>query len=47
MAFLLYDTFGFPLELTIEVASEHGFHVDEIGFYEQLRRQKELSRSAK
>ena len=47
MAFLLYDTFGFPLELTIEVASEHGFHVDEIGFYEQLRRQKELSRSAR
>lgn len=47
MAFLLYDTFGFPLELTIEVASEHGFHVDEIGFNEQLRKQKELSRSAR
>ena len=42
MAFLLYDTFGFPLELTIEVASEHGFHVDEIGFNEQLRKTKRI-----
>lgn len=47
MTFLLYDTFGFPLELTIEVASEHGYRVDEYGFYEQLNRQKELSRSAR
>lgn len=47
MTFLLYDTFGFPLELTIEVASEHGFRVDEYGFYEQLNRQKEMSRNAR
>ena len=47
IAFLLYDTFGFPLELTLEVAQEHGFIVDEVGFKEELNRQKELSRSAR
>ncbi|MDR1620055.1 MAG: alanine--tRNA ligase [Clostridiales bacterium] len=32
--FRLYDTFGFPLEFTIELAREHGFHVDEQGYHE-------------
>ena len=31
-AFYLYDTFGFPLELTIEMAGEDGMTVDESGF---------------
>ena len=47
IAFLLYDTFGFPLELTLEVALENGFTVDEDGFKKELNRQKELSRSSR
>lgn len=45
--FLLYDTFGFPLELTIEAASEHNVLVDEVGFAEQLNLQKTRARSAR
>ena len=40
-AFLLYDTFGFPIELTLEVVEEAGFKLDLDGFYQQLERQKE------
>ena len=47
VAFLLYDTFGFPLELTLEVANEYGFTVDEEGFKGELKRQKENSRNAR
>lgn len=46
-AFLLYDTFGFPIELTIEVASENGFSVDLDGFNQELLRQKETSRASR
>ncbi len=46
-SFLLYDTFGFPFELTMEVASEHGFSVDEEGFKEMLQLQKERARNAR
>lgn len=46
-AFLLYDTFGFPLELTLEVASEHGFSVDVDGFNHELERQKARARGAR
>ena len=45
--FLLYDTFGFPLELTIEAASEHNVLVDEKGFAEQLNLQKTRARAAR
>ena len=45
--FLLYDTFGFPLELTIEAASEHNVLVDEVGFAEQLNLQKTRARAAR
>ena len=34
LAFKLYDTYGFPIELTVELAKEHGFTVDEKGFNE-------------
>ncbi len=43
-AFLLYDTFGFPVELTIEVAKEHGITVDINEYNEYLEAQKERSR---
>jgi alanyl-tRNA synthetase len=36
-AFKLYDTYGYPIELTKELASEHGFTVDEEGFRKPLR----------
>lgn len=47
VAFLLYDTFGFPFELTLEMALENGFTVDEVGFKKELNRQKELSRNSR
>ncbi len=47
VAFKLYDTYGFPIELTIEIASEHQLEVDEAGFYEQMRLQKERARNAR
>ena len=46
VAFKLYDTHGFPLELTQEVAAEHGFTVDVSGFEQSMQRQQERSRSA-
>ena len=44
-AFRLYDTFGFPLELTIELATEKGFTVDEKGFEEAFKAHQELSKA--
>jgi len=46
-AFLLYDTFGFPLELTLEVAEEYGFSVDIDGFNEELEKQKIRARNSR
>ena len=43
-AFTLYDTHGFPLELTIEMAAEHGFEVDVNGYREAFEKHQELSR---
>jgi alanyl-tRNA synthetase len=45
VAFKLYDTHGFPLELTQEVASEHGFTVGIPAFEKAMERQQERSRS--
>lgn len=45
VAFRLYDTFGFPLELTEELASENGFAVDKEGFKEAEKKHQELSRT--
>jgi alanyl-tRNA synthetase len=44
-AFYLFSTFGFPLELTKEIASEHDMAVDEEGFHEEFKKHQELSRT--
>ena len=44
-AFYLYDTFGFPLELTVELAEEEGLTVDEDGFAKAMEEQKQLARN--
>lgn len=46
-AFKLYDTFGFPLELTRELCDYMGVEVDELGFQSEMERQKERARSAR
>lgn len=45
-AFHLFDTYGFPLELTVELASELGLKVDEEGFANKFREHQEKSRTA-
>ena len=44
-AFYLYETFGFPLELTVEMAKEHNFEVDKDGFAAAYEKHQALSRS--
>jgi len=44
-AFRLYDTFGFPIEMTIEMADERGIKVDEAGFRQAFEAHQELARS--
>ncbi len=46
LAFKLYDTFGFPIELTQEEASNKGLNVDIKGFEEKFKAHQELSRTA-
>ena len=45
-AFKLYDTFGFPVDLTAVVAKERGFNVDMKGFDAEMERQRERARSS-
>lgn len=45
LAFKLYDTYGFPLELTVELAQEKGIKVDEEGFAQKFKEHQEKSRA--
>ena len=46
-AFMLYDTYGFPLELTVEIAEESGFTVDKEGFQVEMKAQQDRARAAR
>ncbi|MFA5005987.1 MAG: alanine--tRNA ligase [Candidatus Izemoplasmatales bacterium] len=46
-AFVLYDTYGFPIELTAEYAEERGLSVDLAGFQAEMEKQKERARNAR
>ena len=46
-AFKLYDTFGFPIDLTIEMAKDEGLSVDEDAFHALMQEQKERAREAR
>ena len=45
-AFYLYDTYGFPLELTVELLEEEGLKVDEEGFASSMEEQKRMARES-
>jgi alanyl-tRNA synthetase len=44
--FRLHDTFGFPLDLTREIAQEHGIQIDEAGFRLEMNQQRDMARKA-
>lgn len=46
-AFKLYDTFGFPIDLTLEILSERNMRADEKSFHELMRQQRERARAAR
>lgn len=46
-AFKLYDTYGFPLDLTKEILEEKGFQIDEDGFQACMQKQRETARKAR
>ncbi|MDO4475588.1 MAG: alanine--tRNA ligase [Lachnospiraceae bacterium] len=46
-AFMLYDTYGFPLDLTREILEEKGYGVDEQGFEACMKQQREKARNAR
>ena len=46
LAFKLYDTYGFPLDLTADVARERNLKVDEAGFNAAMDKQREQARAA-
>ncbi len=46
-AFKLYDTYGFPIDLTTEMVAEQGMTVDEDGFHKLMQEQKERARKAR
>jgi alanyl-tRNA synthetase len=45
-AFVLFSTYGFPLELTLELANEKNMSVDQKGFAQEMKKHQELSRTA-
>ncbi|HIQ39987.1 MAG TPA: alanine--tRNA ligase, partial [Sulfurivirga caldicuralii] len=46
VVFKLYDTYGFPLDLTADIARERGLKIDEAGFEAEMRKQRERARAA-
>jgi alanyl-tRNA synthetase len=46
IAFKLYDTYGFPVDLTADIAREQGLHIDLDGFNQLMRQQREQSQAA-
>ncbi len=46
-AFLLYDTYGYPFEITLEFANEHNLTIDKSSFDEAMQRQKEMARGSR
>jgi len=46
-AFKLYDTYGFPLDLTVDYANENGFSVDNSGFEKEMEEQRNRARAAR
>jgi len=46
LVFELFDTYGFPVDLTRLIASEHALNVDEVGFEKEMQQQKNRSRAA-
>lgn len=46
MVFKLHDTYGFPLDLTREIAEENGLGIDEVGFKKEMDAQKQKARDA-
>ena len=46
VVFKLYDTYGFPVDLTADIARERGLKIDEAGFEEAMRKQRERARAA-
>ncbi len=47
IAFKLYDTYGFPLDLTQMICKERGFNVDEAGFNSEMDKQRQMARDAR
>lgn len=45
-AFTLFDTYGFPIEMTVELARESGLEIDMVGFVQAFEKHQELSRTA-
>lgn len=45
ISFALYDTYGFPLDIVVDVAEKKGFSVDSAGFEKLMKQQRELSRT--
>ena len=46
VAFKLYDTYGFPVDLTADIARERGLSVDEVGFAREMEQQRQRARDA-
>ncbi|PHS35454.1 MAG: alanine--tRNA ligase [Alkaliphilus sp.] len=47
LAFKLYDTYGFPLDLSKEIITEEGLEIDEAGFKQEMNKQRERARKAR